>query len=196
MAEKLKISIPVVVEGKYDKIKLSSIIDAQILTTDGFAIFASDQMKSLIRRIAEPRGIIILTDSDGAGLVIRNFFRGILPKDKVINLYTPQVEGKEKRKKVRSKAGFLGVEGIEAETLRKLFAPYAGDLTERCASGGEVTKADFYADRLSGGEGSTERRKKLCGLLDLPADLSANALLAAVNMLCGAEKYKELIKNV
>ena len=195
MVEKLKIAIPIVVEGKYDKIKLSSIIDGQILTTDGFAIFASDQKKSLIRRIAEPRGLIVLTDSDGAGLVIRNFFRGILPKEKLINLYTPQVEGKEKRKKVRSKAGFLGVEGIEAETLRRLFAPYAGDLTERRASA-EVTKADFFADKLSGGEGSAERRKKLCELLELPTDLSANALLAAVNMLCGIEKYKELIKNV
>ena len=193
--EKLKISIPIAVEGKYDKIKLSSIIDGQIITTDGFGVFASDEKKMLIRRIAEPRGIIVLTDSDGAGLVIRNYFRSILPKDKLINLYTPQVEGKEKRKKVPSKAGFLGVEGIEAEVLRKLFEPYAGDPTERSA-GEEVTKADFYADNLSGGEGSADRRKRLCRLLDLPDNMSANALLAAVNLLCGAEKYKELLKNV
>ena len=193
--EKLKISIPIAVEGKYDKIKLSSIIDGQIITTDGFGVFASDEKKMLIRRLAEPRGIIVLTDSDGAGLVIRNYFRSILPKDKLINLYTPQVEGKEKRKKAPSKAGFLGVEGIEAEVLRKLFEPYAGDLTERRA-GEEVTKADFYADNLSGGEGSAERRKRLCRLLDLPDNMSANALLAAVNLLCGVEKYKELLKNV
>ena len=193
--EKLKISIPIAVEGKYDKIKLSSIIDGQIITTDGFGVFASDEKKMLIRRLAEPRGIIILTDSDGAGLVIRNYFRSILPNDKLINLYTPQVEGKEKRKKAPSKAGFLGVEGIKAEVLRKLFEPYAGDLTERRA-GEEVTKADFYADNLSGGEGSAERRKRLCRLLDLPDNMSANALLAAVNLLCGVEKYKELLKNV
>lgn len=193
--EKLKISIPIAVEGKYDKIKLSSIIDGQIITTDGFGVFASDEKKMLIRRLAEPRGIIVLTDSDGAGLVIRNYFRSILPKDKLINLYTPQVEGKEKRKKAPSKAGFLGVEGIEAEVLRKLFEPYAGDMTERRA-GEEVTKADFYTDNLSGGEGSAERRKRLCRLLDLPDNMSANALLAAVNLLCGVEKYKELLKNV
>lgn len=193
--EKLKIAIPIAVEGKYDKIKLSSIIDGQIITTDGFGVFASDEKKTLIRRLAEPRGIIVLTDSDGAGLVIRNYFRSILPKDKLINLYTPQVEGKEKRKKAPSKAGFLGVEGIEADTLRKLFAPYAGDLTERCPRE-EVTKADFYSDNLSGGEGSAERRKRLCKLLELPDNMSANALLAAVNLLCGAEKYKELLKNV
>ena len=192
----LKIREAVIVEGRYDKIKLSSIVDAPIIETNGFRVFSDKEKQSLIRKIAETRGILIMTDSDGAGFVIRNFLKGSVDNSKIKNCYIPQIKGKEKRKKVRSKAGFLGVEGIEAETLRKLFAPYAGDLTERRFSGGEVTKADFYADRLSGGEGSAERRKKLCGLLDLPADLSANALLAAVNMLCGAEKYKELIKNV
>ena len=195
MSDKLKIDIPIAVEGKYDKIKLSSIIDGQIITTNGFGVFASEEKKMLIRRLAAPRGIIVLTDSDGAGLVIRNYFRSILPKDKLINLYTPQVEGKERRKKVPSKAGLLGVEGIEAETLRRLFAPYAGDLTERRPMK-EVTKSDFFADGLSGGDGSAERRKRLCRLLELPDNMSANALLAAVNLLCGVEKYKELLKNV
>lgn len=194
--EKLKISIPIAVEGKYDKIKLDSIIDGRIITTDGFGIFASNEKKMLIRRLAAPKGLIVMTDSDGAGLVIRNYFRSILPKDKLIHLYSPQVEGKEKRKKTASKAGFLGVEGIETDTLRKLFEPYADgmiDLTER---GKEVTKADFYADNLSGSDGSAERRKKLCRLLELPENMSANALLSAVNMLCSFEKYKELIENV
>ena len=193
--DRLKISIPIAVEGKYDKIKLSSIINGQIITTDGFGVFASDEKKLLIRRLAEPRGIIVLTDSDGAGLVIRNYFRSILPKDKLINLYTPQIAGKEKRKKCPSKAGFLGVEGIEAETLRRLFEPYAGECPEQVSRGG-ITKADFFADRLSGGEGSQERRKRLCGLLGLPDNMSSNALLAAVNLLCDAEKYKELLQNV
>ena len=195
MNDKLKIDIPIAVEGKYDKIKLSSIIDGQIITTNGFGVFASEEKKMLIRRLAAPRGIIVLTDSDCAGLVIRNYFRSILPKDKLINLYTPQIEGKEKRKKAPSKAGLLGVEGIEADTLRRLFAPYAGDLTERRPRG-EVTKSDFFADGLSGGDGSAERRKRLCRLLELPDNMSANALLAAVNLLCSVEKYKELLKNV
>lgn len=194
MAEKLKIPIPIAVEGKYDKIKLSSIIDGQIITTDGFGVFASEEKKQLIRRLAEPHGIIVLTDSDGAGLVIRNYFRSILPKNKLIHLYSPQIEGKERRKKAPSKAGLLGVEGLEADTLRKLFEPFAADFTP--IAGGEVTKADFFADNLSGGEGSAERRKRLCRLLELPDNMSANALLAAINMLCGFEKYKELIKNV
>ena len=125
--DRLKISIPIAVEGKYDKIKLSSIIDGQIITTDGFGVFASDEKKMLIRRLAEPRGIIVLTDSDGAGLVIRNYFRSILPKDKLINLYTPQIAGKEKRKKCPSKAGFLGVEGIEACKIRSLILPLLAD---------------------------------------------------------------------
>lgn len=194
MPEKLKIPIPIAVEGKYDKIKLSSIIDGQIITTDGFGVFASEEKKQLIRRLAEPCGIIVLTDSDGAGLVIRNYFRSILPKDKLIHLYTPQIAGKERRKKAPSKAGFLGVEGLEADVLRKLFEPFAADTAPSFDK--EVTKSDFFADRLSGGEGSAERRKRLCKLLELPDNMSANALLAAINMLCGFEKYKELIRNV
>lgn len=191
--ERLKIDIPVVVEGKYDKIKLSSVIDARIITTDGFGVFASSDKKQLIRRLAEPRGLIVLTDSDGAGLVIRNYFNSILPKSRLIHLYTPQVAGKERRKKAPSKAGYLGVEGIEADTLRGIFAPYASDRPPH--AGREVTKADLYADGLSGGEGSTEKRRRLCTRLGLPGDLSANALLAAVNLLCGYDEYKELLDN-
>lgn len=194
--EKLKISIPIAVEGKYDKIKLSSIIDGRIITTDGFGIFASGEKKMLIKRLASERGMIVLTDSDGAGLVIRNYFRSILPKDKLIHLYTPQIEGKERRKKAPSKAGFLGVEGIEADTLRKMFEPFADGNVENDIPQKEVTKADFYSDNLSGGEGSAERRKRLCNLLELPENMSANALLAAVNMLCTFEKYKEIVENV
>ncbi|MBQ8508777.1 MAG: DUF4093 domain-containing protein [Clostridia bacterium] len=194
--EKLKIAIPIAVEGKYDKIKLSSVVDGQIITTDGFRVFASDEKAALIRRLAEPRGMIVLTDSDGAGLVIRNYFNSILPKDKLIHLYTPRIPGKEKRKTAPSKAGWLGVEGMEADLLRKLLAPYAEDAASKDKpSGREITKADLYADGLSGGEGSAERRAKLCEALGLPPDLSANALLAALNLLIDYDKYEELIKN-
>ena len=109
--DRLKIARPVIVEGKYDKIKLSSVIDAQIITTEGFRIFRGDEKAMLIRRLAEKDGVIVLTDSDGAGLVILNYFYSLLCRDKVTHLYVPEVEGKEKRKKAPSKAGLLGVEG-------------------------------------------------------------------------------------
>ena len=209
MSEKLKIDIPIAVEGKYDKIKLASIVDANIITTGGFGIFSSDEKKLLIRRIAEPRGIIVLTDSDGAGLVIRNYFRSILPPDKLIHLYIPQISGREKRKRQPSKAGILGVEGIDAGMLRKILEPFAvgGDRDNDEASANtdilnadstrrEVTKADFYSDRLSGGESSASRRAALCRLLGLPDNMSSNALLAAVNMLCGYDGYRELVDRI
>lgn len=209
MSEKLKIEIPIAVEGKYDKIKLASIVDANIITTGGFGIFSSDEKKLLIRRIAEPRGIIVLTDSDGAGLVIRNYFRSILPSDKLIHLYIPQISGREKRKRQPSKAGILGVEGIDAGMLRRLLEPFAvggdRDVDEASANTDsvnadstrrEVTKVDFYSDRLSGGESSASRRAALCHLLGLPDNMSSNALLAAVNMLCGYDGYRELVDRI
>lgn len=209
MSEKLKIDLPIAVEGKYDKIKLASIIDANIITTGGFGIFSSDEKKLLIRRLAEPRGIIILTDSDGAGLVIRNYFRSILPPDKLIHLYIPQISGREKRKRQPSKAGILGVEGIDAETLRRLLAPFAvggdRDVDEASANTDnvnadstrrEVTKTDFYSDRLSGSESSALRRAALCRLLGLPDNMSSNALLAAVNLLCDYDTYRELVDRI
>ena len=209
MSEKLKIDLPIAVEGKYDKIKLASIVDANIITTGGFGIFSSDEKKLLIRRLAEPRGIIVLTDSDGAGLVIRNYFRSILPPGKLIHLYIPQIAGREKRKRQPSKAGILGVEGIDAGMLRKILEPFAvgGDRDNDEASANtdilnadstrrEVTKADFYSDRLSGGESSASRRAALCRLLGLPDNMSANALLAAVNMLCDYDTYRELVDRI
>ena len=209
MSEKLKIDLPIAVEGKYDKIKLASIVDANIITTGGFGIFSSDEKKLLIRRLAEPRGIIVLTDSDGAGLVIRNYFRSILPPDKLIHLYIPQISGREKRKRQPSRAGILGVEGIDAEMLRKILEPFAvgGDRDNDEASANtdivnadstrrEVTKADFYSDRLSGGESSASRRAALCRLLGLPDNMSANALLAAVNLLCDYDTYRELVDRI
>lgn len=195
---KLRVDIPIAVEGKYDKIKLCSIIDANIVTTDGFGIFSSAEKTALIRRIAEPRGIIVLTDSDGAGLVIRNYFKSILPKDKLIHLYTPEIVGKERRKKAPSKAGFLGVEGMEADMLRELFRPFAvnsNNSYNKFTNKQQVTKADFFADGLSGGEGSVERRNRLAAALGLPSGLSANALLAAVNMLCGRDEYSRIVNN-
>ena len=194
MSDKLKIDIPIAVEGKYDKIKVASVADANIITTDGFGVFASEEKAALIRRLAEPRGIIVLTDSDGAGLVIRNYFNRVLPKDKLYHLYIPQIEGKEKRKKTPSKAGTLGVEGMEAELLRSILAPFESGnevkLNER-----ELTKTDFFADGLSGNDDSANKRARLCRYLSLPDNMSANALLAAINMLGEVGRYEEFIKN-
>lgn len=194
MTDKLKLDVPIAVEGKYDKIKVSAVADAQIIVTDGFGVFASDEKTMLIRRLAEPHGIIVLTDSDGAGRVIRNYFNSILPKDKLFHLYIPEIEGKEKRKKTPSKAGTLGVEGMETGLIRTLLEPFAvGE--KRIKSSRELTKTDFYADGFSGGDGSADKRAKLCKYLNLPTGMSANALLAAINLLGETDKYEEFLKN-
>lgn len=194
MSGKLHIDIPIIVEGRYDRIKLDSILDAHIIVTDGFGIFKRDEQRALIRRLAEKTGVIILTDSDGGGLVIRSHLRSILPPDKIINLYIPEVEGKEKRKKSRSKQGLLGVEGIDADILRDLFRPYANKTPPQPRV--MITKADFFADGLSGGEGSAEMRKQLALALSLPTNMSANALLEAINLCCSREEYQENIAAI
>ncbi len=194
MSEKIKIDIPIAVEGKYDKIKVSAVVDGQIIVTDGFGVFASDEKVMLIRRLAAPKGIIVLTDSDGAGLVIRNYFNKILPKDKLYHLYIPQIMGKERRKKVPSKEGTLGVEGMEAELIRELLKPFESS-GDGIKSGRELTKNDFYRDGLSGSDSSAKKRRRLCAYLSLPDNMSANALLAAINMLGEVDKYEEFLKN-
>lgn len=186
----LEISRPIIVEGKYDKIKLSRIVKAHIVTTDGFGIFSKSEKSLLIRRLAADQGIIVLTDSDGAGLVIRNYLRNILPADKIIHIYTPQIKGKEKRKNAPSKAGFLGVEGMDLAWLEEVLAPFAdGGAKPRMS----LTKADFYALGLSGGEGSEAKRKTLARALNLPDNLSANALLEAINLLITEEEFEKNI---
>ena len=194
MTDKLKIDIPIAVEGKYDKIKVASVADAHIITTDGFGVFASEEKSALIRRLAAPRGIIVLTDSDGAGLVIRNYFNRILPKDKLFHLYIPQIEGKEKRKKNPSKEGMLGVEGMEADMLRNILAPFA-DGTENKKNQRELTKTDFFANGLSGSDAAASKRARLCRYLSLSQNMSANALLAAINMLGEVGRYEEFLEN-
>ena len=189
----LEISRPIIVEGKYDKIKLSRIVRANIVTTDGFGIFSKDQKAALIRRLAEDNGVIVLTDSDGAGLVIRNYLKNLLPSHKIIHLYTPQIKGKEKRKVQPSKAGFLGVEGMDLAWLEQALAPFAdGGAKPRM----KLTKADFYALGLSGVPNSEIRRKKLAGLLKLPDNLSSNALLEAICLLITEDEFQRAVKEL
>ena len=140
MAERLKIMYPVIVEGKYDKNTLLQIIDTTVITTGGFSVFNSHEKKNLITRLAEKGGIIVLTDSDSGGNQIRRFIQGIVPKDKIFNLYTPEIKGKERRKKTASKSGNLGVEGMNRAVLEKLFQPFV--ITE------DVSEKPYYENGL------------------------------------------------
>ena len=193
--KKPRVDRPVIVEGRYDKIKLDSILDADIFTTDGFGIFNQKEKMALFARLAAERGILVLTDADGAGRLIRSRISGCLPKERVTHLYTPAIEGKEKRKSAPSKAGLLGVEGMETERLLTIFEPYFTDApkTER---GEPITKAELYADGLSGARGSAERRAALAREMGLPPEMSANSLLAAINLLYGRDTYRRLLQRV
>ena len=190
---KPSIALPIVVEGRYDKIKLSSIVDADIITTDGFAIFNQKEKTALLRRLAAGRGVIVLTDPDGGGRVIRSYLSGALSGERVYHLHIPATPGKERRKKTAGRAGLLGVEGADPEVLLSLLAPFTSDAPARRAA---LTKADLFADGLSGGEGSKEKRAALATRLSLPPDLSPNALLAAINLLFTEEEYRAALSEV
>ena len=194
--EKIKLNAPVIVEGKYDKITLSSILDADILTLGGFSVFHESERKDLLRRVAEKNGVIVLTDSDGAGKVLRGYLSSILPKEKVTHLYVPRIEGKEKRKKTASKEGTLGVEGMDADLLRNLFLPFAADAPKRKNASEPLTKADLFSLGLSGGENAKERREALAKRCGLPRDMSSNALLAALNLLYSKEEILKTIEEI
>lgn len=148
----------------------------------------------MIRRIGQ-QGVIILTDSDGGGKQIRKFLTGILPPDKIHNLYIPKVAGKESRKRKASAGGTLGVEGMEKDVLLRLLEPFA-DGAEAKTEGKQITKTDFFLDRLTGCDMASENRRRLCERCDLPDDMTPNALLEAMNLLYGYESYKEIIAEL
>ena len=191
--EKLKINYPIIVEGKYDRLRVLSVADARVYTTDGFGIFKKNEKLSLFRKLAEKTPIIILTDSDGAGKLIRSHIGSALPKDRIIQLYIPQIEGVEKRKSEPSAEGFLGVEGIERDTIYKLLSPYADDKAYEAALENPLSKTDLYIDGLTGGTDSAERRDELCTKLGLPKNMTPNALLAALRVLLTYEEYLALV---
>ena len=186
--EKIKIDLPVIVEGKYDKIKVSSVIDGEIIVTDGFGVFKSREKLALIKRLSQ-NGVIILTDSDGAGKLIRSHISGAVPADKIYNLYIPKIKGKEKRKREGSKEGTLGVEGIDAATLREIFEAFLKNHDVAKKSGENVTKADLFELGLSGSEGSSERRDRIAEKLGLPSGLTAPAFVSAVNVIMTREEF-------
>ncbi len=189
--EKIKISLPIIVEGRYDKSALSGFIDATIITTGGFSIFNDKEKQALLRRIAK-NGVIDLTDSDGGGKQIRKFLAGILPPDKIHNLYIPKIAGKESRKRKPSASGTLGVEGMEKEVILRLLAPFIDGKNEQ-KSGKMITKVDFFFHSLTGCPGASENRARLCRECDLPDDMTPNALLEALNLLYSYDEFIRLV---
>ena len=186
----VKIREAIVVEGRYDKNTLSQILDATILETSGFGIFKDKQQLELLRRVAEKRGLIVFTNSDGAGFVIRNHIKSAIPAKYLKHAYTPDIFGKERRKAAPGKEGKLGVEGMDREVileaLRRAGATFEG---ESAPTDGQITKQDMMRVGLSGGKDSSAKRKALMQQLKLPERLSANAFLQALNLLCTREEF-------
>ena len=199
MQNKPRITIPIVVEGKYDKNLLKQLFDATVISVDGFGIFNSKEKQALLQRLSD-RGLIILTDSDGGGRQIRSFLLGIIPRQRLYNAYIPAVAGKEKRKKSPSKAGLLGVEGMDRETLMRTLAPFIevgeGVTLSRKNDAKMITKVDFFNDGLSGCAGACELRARLALHFGLPPDMTANALLEALNLIADYDSYAEAVRVI
>jgi ribonuclease M5 len=201
--EKIKIPATVIVEGKYDKIKLSGIIDANIITTGGFGIFNSREKLSLIRAMGAAGGVVLLTDSDGAGGVIRSYIHSVLPPEQVYDLYIPKIRGKERRKSAPSREGTLGVEGMSDEMLREMFSALAEKhfsvgASQSGGSGerGNIKKADLYAYGLTGAENSSAARDRLCLALGLPDGMTPTAMLGALNILMSRDEFKAIAEKI
>lgn len=195
----IKIKEAIVVEGRYDKNTLSQLVDTVILETNGFGIFKDKERLALLRKIAGKRGLIVLTDSDGAGFLIRSHLKGAIPQDQVKHAYIPDLFGKEKRKRKAGKEGKLGVEGMRPEVLEKALRQAGATILEGetlAQSGPPLTKADLFAAGLSGGEGSKEKRQALLKKLDLPQHLTPNAMLPVLSALYDRESLLEEMENL
>jgi len=179
----------IITEGRYDKSRLTTVIDGLIITTEGFGIFNSKEKQTLIKRIADERGIIILTDSDAAGFKIRNFLKNIVPEDKITHAYIPDIYGKEKRKAAPSKEGKLGVEGIDNSVIEKaLLATGLFTETEKVPTENPITAADLFETGLTGRENSADRRRALLSSMGLPARLTGKNLLSVLNTFMTKEE--------
>ena len=196
----IELKIPVIVEGRYDKSKLSEVISSTILTTDGFSVFNSREKIKLIKRLGE-KGVIILSDSDGGGRLIRSKLKGMLDNIKVYNVYIPAIEGKERRKQKRSKDGLLGVEGINKETLESLFDnllknnPELLDSNETAVKKDEIDTAFLYEKGLCGKPDSGEKRNTVCLKIGLPSDMNAKAFKEAVNLISSKKEIEKILAN-
>ena len=189
----------IVVEGRYDKNTLSQIVDATVITVGGFSVFNDKEKLAFLRRLAQERGLIVLTDSDGAGFVIRNYLKGALPKDQVKQAYIPDIHGKERRKRRAGKEGKLGVEGMKPEVLLEALRKAGATFLDEEASAGEakepITKADLFELGLTGGADSTAKRQALLKRLNLPERLTANGMLEALNLLYDRESLLAVLEE-
>ena len=189
--DKIKLRQAIVVEGKYDRNTLLQLVDTAVFATNGFADMKDPALLRLLRHAVQTTGLIILTDSDGAGFLIRNTLKGMLPKEGVLHAYIPDIPGKERRKAAPGKEGLLGVEGMRPEIILQALRDAGGEFEDSCEQPTRepITKQDFFALGLSGKPDSAARRGALLKELDLPAHMSANALLQAVNTLFSREEF-------
>ena len=189
----------IIVEGIYDKIKLSGFIDSPIITTNGFSVFKNKELQDSLRSLAEKTGIVILTDSDSAGLKIRAFIKQLIKKGTVLDAFVPEIYGKERRKTTGGKEGILGVEGISEEMILNSLKSSGAEICgtrEGKKESPPITKADFYALGLSGGADSCKLRKKLARELSLPSKISSNLLLSTVNRLLTKDELSETVDKI
>lgn len=186
----------VIVEGKYDKIKLSSVIDAVIIPTNGFTVFKDRETLEIIRYFAAKTGIIILTDSDAAGFKIRSFLKGAVRDGRIVNVYVPDIFGKEKRKTVPSKEGKLGVEGMEKGIILEAFKKAGITADDRQELSDPITRLDLYECGLSGGKNSSEKRRKLLAELELPELLTAKGMTDILNTLITRREFLALAERI
>lgn len=184
----------IIVEGKYDKIKLENIIDATIITTEGFGIFNDQQKREYIRKIAKKKGIAVLTDSDSAGFEIRNYIKNICGNTDIINVYIPQIKGKEKRKTTSGKEGILGVEGMSEKVILEAFKRAGIENTNSGKADKKITKQDMFKFKLSGFTNSKADRVDLAKFLNIPQNISSNAFLDVVNSLYSYNEFERQVK--
>ena len=196
---KLKMAYPIIVEGKYDRMKLLAVCEGLIIKTDGFSIFKTQEKAALIRALAKKSPIIVLTDSDGGGKVIRSHVSSLVPKDRLIQLYIPKIEGKEKRKAEPSKEGTLGVEGMQNELLYNLLLPFSSkknsEANEKLVRIAEnpLSKVDFFVDGLTGSKNSSQKRDELAKKFALPPSMTPNALLEALKVVATYDEYLKAV---
>lgn len=191
----IHLSQAVIVEGKYDKIKLESVVDALIITTEGFSIFKDNEKKELIKALAKSVGIIILTDSDSAGFKIRNYIKNFVKDGKIYNVYVPDIFGKEKRKASPSKEGKLGVEGISPEIISDAIKA-VGIEAQEAERTEIITRITLFDDGFIGQANSEQKRRQLLHELKLPEAMSVNSLLEVINRLFTVSEYKAVVKNI
>ena len=190
----ISLDMPIIVEGKYDKIKLSSIVDATIITTEGFGIFKNKDRVQLIKKLAKKKGVIVLTDSDSAGSIIRSYLKNIIGEEKIYNVFLPEIKGKERRKITPSAEGLLGVEGVDKEIILSALKRFLPD--NKLQPKEPITKAFLMQCGLSGCENSSQLRKEVLKKLNIPNSVAPNTLLRVLNDISSREEILKIIKEI